>query len=107
MRNKATGKEYLTFILDQLSLLEGITSRAMMGEYMIYHRGRLSAYLCDNRLLVKILPSTQALLPNAPKKPPYPGAKQMLLVENVDDRAFLKDLFEAMYPQLPEPKKKH
>ena len=101
----ATGKAYLEFILDQLSLIDGITCRAMMGEYIIYHHGRIAAYVCDDRLLVKILPSTLRLLPNAPKEPPYDGAKDMLLIENVDDRAFLKELFEAMYPELPESKK--
>lgn len=102
----ATSKEYLAFILDQLSGIDGITHRMMMGEYMIYHHGKLAAYLCDDRLLVKILPSTEKRLPDAPKEPPYEGAKDMLLVENVDDRAFLKILFEAMYPELPEPKKR-
>ena len=101
----ATTKEYLAFILDQLSMLEGISYRSMMGEYMLYHHGKLAAYICDDRLLVKILPSTSGLLPDAPKEPPYKGAKDLLLVENVDDRAFLKALFEAMYPELPEPKK--
>ena len=102
----ATRKEYLAFILDQLSEVDGITSRAMMGEYLIYHHGKIAAYLCDDRLLVKILPSTETLLPEAPKEPPYAGAKDMLLVENVDDRAFLQSLFEAMYPELPAPRKK-
>lgn len=102
----ATRKEYLAFIMDQLSMLGGITYRSMMGEYMIYYHGKLAAYLCDDRLLVKILPSTTKLLPDAPKESPYEGAKDMLLVENVDDREFLKALFEAMYPELPEPKKK-
>lgn len=101
----ATSKEYLAFILDQLSMLGGITHRAMMGEYMIYHHGKLAAYLCDDRLMVKILPSTTRMLPDARKEPPYKGAKDMLLVENVDDREFLKALFEAMYPELPEPKR--
>ena len=101
----ATGKAYLEFILDQLSPIDGITCRSMMGEYIIYHHGKIAAYLCDDRLLVKILPSTLRLLPDAPKEPPYDGAKDMLLVENVDDRAFLKELFGAMYPELPEPKK--
>ena len=101
----ATSKEYLAFILDRLSMLEGITYRSMMGEYMIYHHGKIAAYLCDDRLLVKILPSTKDLLPDAPKESPYPGAKAMLLVENVDDREFLKVLFEMMYPELPEPRK--
>ena len=102
----ATQKDYLHFILGQLSLLEEILFRSMMGEYMLYYRGKLAAYLCDNRLLVKILPSTLRLLPDAPKEPPYPGAKAMLLVEKVDDREFLKTLFEEMYPELPEPKRK-
>jgi len=102
----ATSKAYLAFILEQLDLVEGITHRMMMGEYMIYHHGKLAAYLCDDRLLVKILPSTEKLLPTAPKEPPYEGAKPMLLVENVDDRVFLKTLFEAMYPELPESRKK-
>lgn len=100
----ATSKEYLAFILDQLSPVDGITYRAMMGEYIIYHHGKVAAYLCDDRLLVKILPSTTAMLPDARREPPYDGAKDMLLVENVDDRAFLKALFEAMYAQLPEPR---
>ena len=102
----ATDKAYLTFILEQLSGVDGISSRMMMGEYMLYHHGKLAAYLCDDRLLVKILPSTQRLLPRAPKEPPYEGAKDMLLVEQVDDPAFLKTLFEAMYPELPEPRRK-
>ena len=102
----ATGKEYLHFILDQLSGVEGITHRPMMGEYILYHHGKIAAYLCDERLLVKVLPSSLALMPHAPQEPPYKGAKPMLLVENVDDREFLQRLFEAMYPELPAPKKK-
>ena len=102
----ATSKDYLNFILDQLSDVDGITHRRMMGEYIIYHHGKIAAYLCDGRLLVKILPSTTALMPDASHEPPYDCAKEMLLVDNVDDREFLKLLFEAMYPELPEPKKK-
>ena len=102
----ATSKEYLAFILEQLSCLEGITARRMMGEYILYYHGKSVAYLCDDRLFVKILPSSEALLPDAPKEPPYPGAKDMLRVDEVDDRAFLKTLFEAMYPELPEQRKK-
>ena len=94
----ATSKEYLAFLLEQLSGLEGITHRQMMGEYILYHYGKIAAFVCDDRLLVKILPSTLALLPDAPQEPPYKGAKDMLLVENVDDR--------AMYPELPQPKPK-
>ena len=102
----ASSTAYLNFILDQLSLMDGITPRAMMGEYMIYIFGKIAAYVCDDRVLVKIVPSSEALMPDARREPPYPGAKDMLVVENVDDREFLKQLFEAMYPELPEPKKK-
>lgn len=102
----ATSKEYLHFILDQLSELEQITHRQMMGEYMIYYRGKFIASLCDDRLMVKPLPNAVALMPDARRMPPYPGAKDLLVVENVDDRDFLKELFEATYPELPEPKPK-
>ena len=102
----ATSKEYLAFILDQLSDVDGITHRQMMGEHIIYMSGKIAAYLCDDRLLVKPVPSAVQLMPNATYEPPYDGAKDMLLVDNVDDRAFLKELFEAMYDELPKPKKK-
>ncbi len=102
----ATSREYLDYILDQLSGIDGITTRMMMGEYINYHHGRIAAYVCDSRMLVKPVPAARDLLPTAPMEPPYPGAKEMLLVEDLDDRAFLRTLFEAMYPQLPEPKQK-
>ncbi len=102
----ATSKEYLAFILDQLSDVEGITHRMMMGEYILYMGGRIAAYLCDDRLLVKKVPSAEKLMPNAVCEPPYDGAKDMLLVDSVDDRDFLKNLFKAIYPELPQPKKK-
>ena len=102
----ATSMEYLAFVIDQLSMVDGITYRKMMGEYIIYHKGKIAAYLCDNRLLVKVLPITEQMLPNARREPPYEGAKDMLLIENLEDQLFLKDLFEAMYPELPEPRKK-
>ena len=102
----ATRKEYLDYILDQLSGMEGISCRAMMGEYILYLHGRIAAYLCDDRLLVKPAAAAKQLLPDAPAATPYPGAKELLLVENTDDRAFMKLLLEAMYPELPEPKPK-
>lgn len=102
----ASSKEYLEFILEQLSAVEGITYRAMMGEYIIYHHGKIAAYLCDDRLLVKPVSSAVEMLPEATYEPPYEGAKDMILVEDVENREFLKELFEAMYPELPEPKKK-
>lgn len=102
----ATKKEYLDYILEQLSDADGLSYRAMMGEYMLYLRGRIAAYICDDRLLVKPLPAALHLLPAAPMEAPYEGAKKMLLVENTDDRAFLTHLFEKIYPELPEPKKR-
>ena len=102
----STSKEFLRFILDQLSGLEDITHRQMMGEFIIYYRGKIAAYLCDDRFLVKPVPTAVKLMPDARMQAPYEGAKEMLLVENVDDRAFLQRLLENLYPELPEPKKK-
>lgn len=102
----ASSKEYLSYVLEQLSDLEGITHRMMMGEYIIYHQGKIAAYLCDDRFLVKPVKSAIAMMPDAKHEPPYPGAKEMLLVENTDDRAFLTELFNAMQPELPVPKPK-
>ena len=102
----ATNKEYLNFILDQLSELDGITHRQMMGEYIIYYHDKITAYLCDDRLLVIPVASAVKMMPQVKFETPYDGAKEMLLVENVDDRAFLKELLEAMYPELPQLKKK-
>lgn len=80
-----SSKEYLNYIMEQLAPLEGITTRQMMGEYIIYYQGKIAAELCDDRLLVKPVPAALALLPNAPQEPPYPDAKPMLLVEEVED----------------------
>ena len=102
----ATDKEYLNFILDQLSGPDGITAKQMMGEYIIYHNGKISAYLCDNRLLVKPVPSAIKMLPDAKMEPPYDGAKEMMLVDKVEDRDFLTELFNAMYDELSMPRKK-
>ena len=102
----ASSKEYLQFLLDQLSDLKEITYRMMMGEYILYYRGKIAAYVCDDRLLVKPVPAAREILPHAPMEAPSPGAKQMLLVEEVDDRNFLQHLLVQMEPQLPEQKKK-
>lgn len=102
----STSKEYLEFILEQLSALDGISHKMMMGEYIIYLHGKIAAYLCDDRLLIKPVPSAVKLMPDASLEPPYEGAKDMLLCDNVDDKEFLKELFEAIYPELPEAKKR-
>lgn len=102
----ASSKEYLNFILEQLSDLEGITYRAMMGEYIIYYRGKIVGGIYDDRFLVKQVKAASALMPNASLELPYEGAKEMLLVDDVDNREFLAELFKAMYDELPAPKKK-
>lgn len=102
----ASSKEYLNFILEQLSGLEGITYRAMMGEYIIYYRDKIVGGIYDDRFLVKPVNSAVALMPDAVYELPYEGAKEMLLVDNVDDKSFLTNLFNAVHDELPLPKKK-
>ena len=99
----ASSKEYVAFILEQC---EGLSARAMMGEFVLYYGGKVVGGVYDNRLLVKPTPSAKKRMPNAPMELPYEGAKEMLLVEDIENRDFLKELFEAMYEDLPEPKKR-
>ena len=102
----ASSKAYLDFVLEQLSELDGITTRAMMGEYILYFRGRIVGGIYDDRFLVKPTPSARAMMPDAELELPYEGAKEMLLVDNVDNRACLCARLEAMADELPAPKKK-
>ena len=102
----ASSKDYLDYVLDQLSLLRGITYRAMMGEYIIYYRGKIVGGIYDNRFLVKQTGSAKHLMPEALYEIPYPGGSEMLLVDDPDNREFLKDLLNAMYGELPAPKQK-
>ncbi len=102
----ASSKEYLTFILGQLAELEDITYRAMMGEFIIYYRGKIVGGIYDDRLLVKPVKAAIRYMPTAPYELPYEGAKEMLLVEEVDDKPFLTGLLDAMYEELPAPKAK-
>ena len=102
----ASSKEYLEFVLEQLSELDGITYKTMMGEYMIYYRGKLVGGIYDDRFLVKPVKSANAMMPEADKELPYEGAKEMLQVDEIDNREFLRELLEAMYEELPAPKKK-
>ena len=99
----ASSREYLEFVLDGCG---GLTARAMMGEYVLYYGGKVVGGVYDNRLLVKPTASAIALLSDAPRELPYEGAKPMLLVEDVEDKDFLVRLFDAMYGELPEPKRK-
>ena len=102
----SSSKVYLDFVLEQLSGLEEITYRTMMGEYIIYYRGKIVGGIYDDRLLVKPVKSAVSLMPTASYELPYEGAKEMLLVDNVDSKEFLTKLFDAMYEELPAPKKR-
>ena len=102
----SSSKEYLEYILEQLSDLEDISYRAMMGEYIIYYRGKIIGGIYDDRFLVKPVKSAMAMMPDASMELPYEGAKEMILVDDVEDRDFLSELLESMYDELPAHKKK-
>ena len=102
----ASDKGYLEYIMEQLSALDGVSYRAMMGEYIIYYRSKVVGGIYDDRFLVKPTKSAKAKMPEADLEVPYEGAKEMLLVDNVENRDFLRNLLEAMYDELPAAKKK-
>lgn len=102
----ASTKEYLDFILEQLSDLDEISFRAMMGEYIIYYRGKVVGGIYDDRFLIKPVKSAVAMMPDAEMELPYEGAKKMLLVDDVDNREFLRELLDTMYPELTARKKR-
>lgn len=101
----ASSREYLDFVLEQLSGLEGVTHRGMMGEYILYYRGKVVGGIYDDRFLVKDTASARRLLAEAPLEIPYEGAKAMLLAD-VDDRELLRELIPAVAEDLPEPRKR-
>ena len=98
----ASTKDYLDFVLEQLSGLDEVTFRAMMGEYILYYRGRVFGGIYDDRLLVKPVPAVVRLIPDASMELPYEGAKEMILVDDIDNREFLRELIESMWEELPE-----
>ncbi len=102
----ASSKEYLEYILEQLSDLDDISYRAMMGEYIIYYRGKIIGGIYDDRFLIKPVKAAKSMIPDANMEKPYECAKEMLLVDDVENREFLRELLEAMYEELPAPKKK-
>ncbi len=102
----ASTKGYMEYVMEQLSALEGAACRAMMGEYVLYCQGKVFGGIYDDRLLVKQTPSALAMMPSAARELPYPGGREMLLVDDVDDQAFLTALVEAMLPELPAAKGK-
>ena len=102
----ASSREYLDFVLEQLSKLDDVSHRAMMGEDIIYYQGKVIGGIYDDRFLVKQTKSAKELMPDAALELPYEGAKEMLLVDNLDDKEFLAALFNAMVNELPAPKKR-
>ena len=102
----ASTKEYLDFVLEQLSELDDISFRAMMGEYILYYRDKAFGGIYDDRLLIKSVPAAVKRMPDAAMELPYDGAKEMLLAEDVDNREFLCELVGSMWEELPERKKK-
>lgn len=102
----ASGKEYLEYVLEQLSDLDDISYRAMMGEYIIYYKGKIVGGIYDDRFLVKPVDSARKMMPDADMELPYDGAKEMILVDDLDDREFLSGLLDAMYGELPAPRKR-
>ena len=102
----ASSKEYLNFIIDHLSGLNGMSYRAMMGEYILYYNGKIVGGIYDDSFLVKPVKTAVAMLPDAKMELPYEGGKEMLLVEDVDNKDFLQELLQAMYEELPAMKKK-
>ena len=103
----ASSKDYLEYILEQLSDLDDISYRAMMGEYIIYYRGKIIGGIYDNRFLIKPVKTALSMMPNVNMELPYEGAKEMVLVDDVENSAFLIELVEAMYDELPAPKKRN
>lgn len=102
----ASSREYLEYVLEQLSLLDGISWRAMMGEFILYYRGKVIGGIYDDRFLVKPTAGAKRLMPEALPELPYAGAKEMLPVDNIENREFLRDLLGAMADELPVPRKK-
>ena len=102
----ASSKEYLDYILEQLFDLEEIHYRAMMGEFILYYRGKIVGGVYDDRFLVKPTKSAISYMPTTSYELPYEGARKMILVDDVDNKDFLTGLFHAMYKELPEPKSK-
>lgn len=101
-----SSKQYLEYVLEQLSDLDEISYRAMMGEYIIYYRAKIVGGIYDDRFLVKPVKSAMLMMPDASMELPYDGAKEMILVDDLENKTFMKKLFEAMYDELPAPRKR-
>ena len=102
----ASSREFLQYVLEQLSGADEVTYKPMMGEFILYVDGKIFGGIYDDRFLVKPVNAAKRLMPEAPTALPYEGAKPMLVVENVDDKNFLKKLVNALAKEIPEPKRK-
>lgn len=105
-KKMSSNRGFLDFLLEQLSLLDSVRYRAMMGEYIIYYKDKVVGGIYDDRFMVKLTKASRRMMPEAEMGMPYKGANEMIIVDNLDDREFLKDLFDAMYDELPFPRKK-
>ena len=101
-----SSKEYLNYVLEYLSGLSNITYRTMMGEFIIYYKGKIVGGIYDNRFLIKQTKTAKRLMPDASLELPYDGAKEMLMIDNIDNKEFLENLLKKVYTELPEPKKR-
>ena len=102
----ASRLEYVQYVAEQLSAAGEITYKKMFGEYGLYCDGKLFANVSDDQLFVKITEAGCSLFPGLPEAPPYPGAKNCFLIEDVDDRDFLTALTRTTCQALPEAKTK-
>lgn len=102
----ATSKEFLNYFIEQMRSVAEITVRPMMGEYLLYYRGKLIGGIYDNTVLLKPVAAAKAILTDAEYRIPYAGAKEMLILDGFEDEEYIVKLFEAMYCELPEKKKK-
>lgn len=102
----ASSRDFLDFVLEQLSGLPDISYRAMMGEYIIYYRGKVIGGIYDNRLLIKPMAAAAKILADAPMEIPYDGGRPMIMVTDIENSELLERLFNAVYPELPETKHK-
>lgn len=103
----ATTKEFHDYVVDSLQRIGNISTKRMMGEYCIYYRDKLIGDICDNTLFLKSTESVLRLMPDAERAYPYEGSKTLMsVVEDVENTELMKVVLNAMYEELPEPKKR-
>ena len=102
----ASKPEFVEYVAEQCRGAGEITYKKMFGDYGLYCGGKIFALVCDDEFFVKITAKTKEKYPELPEKPPYDGAKNYFLVDNIDDREFMTELVTATCAALPEPKPK-